>query len=227
MTFHFYFHVERISIVGSDLFLCEDQSCSTYTPYDGDFSCDNSGCIAYPHDILDSEQPTNAYYKIVITFSDKVRESNIFQGDGRFYDIQVEKNYLSVNKNISSYLPTGYGWFFLCIGGFFTILVESIVATIYGKIIKIKEPLFPFVILANIISLPVVWLVLPPLLSYHTPIVWVAGESFAFIFEGAFMTLFGRTSGLTTKQAFILSFFMNAASFLGGALILYWLSRLS
>lgn len=223
MFFHLNFHVENISIIDSKLFLCEDAICNHYAPYTGDFSCNNNECRASPS-IDGSALTYNKYYKIRITFSDKVRESNSFKSDAMQYDIQIEKDNLSINKNISEYIPTPLEVVFFCIAGFFTILLETIVAAIYGKVIK-KEFLPVLAIQANAISLPIVWFVLRPIISDYR-IYSIISELFAVIFEASFMAYFGRKQGFTVKHASILSFLMNGASFLAGVGINYWFSHL-
>ena len=223
--FHFYFNAENISILGGKLLLCSDASCNQYEEYNkGTFDCTKNNCIALPNtDELFVENFAD-YEKIIIFFTDKTRESNVFpfQGKVECYDVQVEKDKLIVaesNPPLSSFVePT-------CFTGavFLTILVETIIAAIYIKIIKIQKSFLLLVVLANIISLPIVWFVFRQIIN-NDAVYWIVSEIFAVTFEAAFMFLFGRKYGIGIKHASILSLVMNTASFLSGLVIVYGLS---
>ena len=109
-------------------------------------------------------QTSTDYYKIVITFKDKVRTSNVFtyRGGAGDYTVQVEKDSLIVRERES---PLVILLSLCCFSGIgsITILVEVIVSAIYRKIAGLNAniSLFLLVVLANLLSLPIVYLVLP------------------------------------------------------------------
>ena len=223
--FHFYFNGENIAILGGKLFLCSDASCNQYKEYNkGTFNCIQNNCIAIPNTDEFFVENFADYDKIIISFTDKTRESNVFpfQGKVECYDVQVGKDKLIVtesNPPLSSFIdPT-------CFTGaaFLTILIETIIAAIYIKVIKIQKSFLLLVVLANIFSLPIVWFVFRQIIN-NDGVYWIVSEVFAVTFEAVFMFLFGRKYGIGIKHASILSLVMNTASFLSGLVIVYGLS---
>jgi hypothetical protein len=225
IDFHFYFNGKNISILGGKLLLCSDESCHQYEEYNkGTFDCMQNNCIAIPNFDEFFVNNFGDYNKIIISFTDKTRESNVFpfQGKVECYDVQVEKDKLIVSESnppLSSFVDPN------CFTGaaFLTIVVETIVAAIYIKIIKIQKSFLLLVVLANIISLPIVWFFFRQIINNNV-VYWIVSEVFAVAFEAAFMFLFGRKYGISAKHASILSLVMNTASFLSGLVIVYGLS---
>ncbi|MGV8171487.1 MAG: hypothetical protein ACP5OA_02215 [Candidatus Woesearchaeota archaeon] len=100
-----------------------------------------------------------------------------------------------------------------------TLTLELIVALIYISITKIPKKIIISVIIANIISLPVVWFIFP--LLKDTFLVILLGELFAFVFEGYCIHFLNKET-LPLKKSFILSTVMNFISLIiGGGFILF------
>lgn len=99
-----------------------------------------------------------------------------------------------------------------------TICLESLVTVFFIRIKKFPARLIISVILANGISLPIVWYVFPLLLS-NSPFLFVLlSELFAVIFE-AYFIFFTNRRWILFKQAFVLSVIMNSVSFAAGVWI--------
>ncbi len=102
-----------------------------------------------------------------------------------------------------------------------TIILELLVAWIYFSITKIKKKVLLSIIYANLISVPIVWILVIFIRFMPTAIfnVLIIAEIFAVVFEAYFIHWLNKKQ-IKIKQAFILSIIMNLASFLLGALIL-------
>jgi len=98
---------------------------------------------------------------------------------------------------------------------FITIILELLVALIFVSIKNIPKKLLVFVLLANVITLPMVWFLFP-LINATGPIVIILSEVFAVSFEAFFFYIFGRQI-ISLKQSMILSVVNNSVSlFIGG-----------
>jgi hypothetical protein len=101
-----------------------------------------------------------------------------------------------------------------------TLVTELLVTFLFIRFSKNKDfsqkqnRILLTVVLVNIISLPVVWFVLP-LIFTDTITYYVVAESFAVLFEGLFIRLLNKNT-FTLKNALILSLIMNLASFFVG-----------
>jgi hypothetical protein len=97
-----------------------------------------------------------------------------------------------------------------------TLLLELLVALLYCYLAKVSRTVLISVLIANLISLPIVWFVFT-LLDEYFLVIFLA-ELFAVVFEAYFIAW----RGLTLRKAFILSILMNAASFvIGGGITLF------
>jgi hypothetical protein len=106
---------------------------------------------------------------------------------------------------------------FLCI---LTIFIELLVSFFYIKLIKKPARILIWVIVANIISLPIVWFLIPWLLGLIFPgvtpvLLIIICELFAIFFEAYFLYITNKTS-LPFKNAIFMSTLMNVSSFLLG-----------
>jgi len=90
-----------------------------------------------------------------------------------------------------------------------TLISEVKIAKLYSK--KIKKPI-SHIVLANIISLPIVWFIIPSWLEIKFLWLLLIVESFAIIFESIFIYYTNRSSGVTFKEAVITSLIINFAS---------------
>ena len=102
-----------------------------------------------------------------------------------------------------------------------TLILELIVALIFLSIAKIRKKLLISVLIANIISLPLVWFIFP--LIGNIILVILLAEIFAFVFEAYFIYSLNKKD-ITLKKSFILSLLMNLASLIIGGFIFYFIS---
>jgi hypothetical protein len=101
-----------------------------------------------------------------------------------------------------------------------TLIIELAAAAIYLARLKLLGGLV-WVLVANLVSLPIVWFVLPSF--YFLPglpllVSIAAAEVFAVMFEAILLYAAMRKRGLTLGHSVTLSLLMNAASFAVGAL---------
>ena len=223
-TYRFVYQTaEPIPIWGGQLLDCGDPACTTSTPIDkrvvAYFLCSTDSC--------NTTSPTGyaQYQKLVIRFADKTRESAPFthrdNGDSRNqFTVTVRENDLLVAEDASVYAfinPFQLVLFFPAL--VFTVAIELLVAAVYLKATqRLNRRILLWIALVNILSVPVVWFVLPLLHSnagLDTTVVIVLSELFAFAFEAGFLYLTNR-SLLSARQVVILSLLMNASSFFLG-----------
>jgi hypothetical protein len=116
---------------------------------------------------------------------------------------------------MNSDIARNFKYFFLAL--FLTIVLESVIA--WERVRKQKNPkrIISCVIIANMISLPIVWFVFP--LLVFAPIAVILGEIFAFAFEGIFIHYTNKDYPLA--KSMLLSLIMNAVSlFIGGMIFI-------
>ena len=214
---------QPIPIWDGQLLDCDDPACTTSTPVDkrvvAFFRCSTESCNA--------TSPTGyaQYQKLVIRFADKTRESAPFphrdNGDSRNeFTVTVRENDLLVAENASVYAfinPFQILLFFPAL--FFTLIVELAVAAVYLKATqRLNRRTLLWIVLVNLLSVPVVWFVLPLLhrsWGLDATVIIVLSELFAFAFEAGFLYLTNRRM-LTARHVVILSLLMNASSFFLG-----------
>jgi hypothetical protein len=97
-----------------------------------------------------------------------------------------------------------------------TLILELLVARIYVSRTKSRGKVLGSVLIANTISLPLVWFVFPLLVT--GPLVILAGEIFAFVFEGYFIH-WRNAEDISLKKSFVLSILMNLTSLILGGFI--------
>jgi hypothetical protein len=83
---------------------------------------------------------------------------------------------------------------------------------------KIPKKILIFVLIANLISLPVVWFIFP-LIKINMALMVLLAEIFAVVFESYFLFLTNKKIGL--KKSFSLSIIMNLVSFLIGGFFVF------
>ncbi|HEY9078316.1 MAG TPA: hypothetical protein VIO61_17400 [Anaerolineaceae bacterium] len=196
------------TLKSAELLLCEDAACKIAKPLEKlgpqNFTCTQTECksIAYGY---------REYMKVVIAFSDKTRESNVFkEGSGRSttYKLTVEADSLKVEQTGGG-LPVcnSAGWLA-------TLVVETMLAALYLGLFHLPRSLVGWVPLASLLTLPFVWFVFPVL---NLPGYASTGlsEGFAFAVEAGFLWLVGRGT-LPVRHAILLSGVVNLVSFLIG-----------
>jgi len=211
MDFEIQYNIAPVSVESAKLMFCEGLDCKASQEVPGPFWCDQNSC-SYRYG-------GNGYYKLVITYSDKTRESNVFQKT-RFnssFTVIVKQDGLQVTENWSGlpYEPGRQIKAFL-IALAITTPIELLVAGIFLKIKK--QPYKTAIIIsANLITLPIIWFVFP-FIRLDGFVVILLGELFALLFETWYIKR--NYENLSYIISFWLSLCMNLASFLIPALLL-------
>jgi hypothetical protein len=230
MDFYFQYQEDTIVAIEGKLLVCTDKNCAINEEFEGNFNCTPNSCAARTY------RPWHEfgeYHKIIITFNDGIRESNVFTKEGldAQYEVKVEKDHLLVKEkiNLGTFSNSGFLVIFLA-SACLTIPVEIIVALIYLWIIKGKKSFLVWVILVNIFSLPIVWFVLPLIWVtlaniFSLPLIqtisfYIIAETFAIVFEAILLALAGYRLKIPMKHVILLSLVMNLASFTIGWLFI-------
>jgi hypothetical protein len=225
MDFSLDYDIVEVGLVEGKLLLCEDEACSSYVEFEGPFDCTAAGCYSYA--LWGEAEEYVEYHKLVLSFEDQVRQSNVFtkQAHSAKYKVVVGPDGLEVTENRLAIFFNIY--MLLCFSGalFLTVTIESVTALVYLLLMKMKLRILVWVVLANLISLSVIWLLFAPMIETMELVFIFIVEVFAVVFETAFLYFFGRKLGLSLLQATFLSLFMNAASFTVGYLGWYLLLR--
>jgi len=95
MDFEIQYNIAPVSVESAKLMLCDDLDCKASQEVLGPFWCDQNSC-SYRYG-------GNTYYKLVITYSDKTRESNVFQKTryNSSFIVIVKQDGLQVTENWS------------------------------------------------------------------------------------------------------------------------------
>jgi hypothetical protein len=159
------------------------------------------------------------YHKLILKFDDKVRESNVFENESfnSSYMVTVFDDKLEV-KDTTAFMKDSSVIAAFIKALLLTLALELMVAFVYLKLARKPLKILFFVILANLITLPIVWFLFPMIMNSWAILV---GEIFAFVTEALFLMLTCR-KWFKPSGAFLLSFMMNVMSLLigGFALIL-------
>jgi len=99
-----------------------------------------------------------------------------------------------------------------------TIILELLVSLIFLSARKLPKKILVYVLLANIISLPIIWFLFP-LMRLSSLVVGVISEIFAVLFETYFIYLLNKQI-ISLKQSFTLNILNNLVSlFVGGLFV--------
>ena len=214
MKFKFVYEIPPVSILDGQQIECEDVACKNAQPLAAlgpqRFSCEANECssMAYGY---------RPYHKLIIKFNDRERESSVFEQKGfnGEYVVTVREQSLSVRQTfdpVGSLNPLLLFAFLPAL--ILTLVIELIVAAIYLTIRRISKRILIWVLVANILSLPLVWFLFP-LLQLDAVTTILLAEIFAVVFEAALLAVTNRRI-LPFRQAAVLSVLMNAASALIG-----------
>ena len=224
MDFTIQFEIDEVELVEGKLLLCDDASCQTYIEFKGPFHCTANTCSSYA--LWGEAEEYVEYHRLVLTFADRIRESNVFtkQSHGARYRVLVRSDQVEVYEDRLAAMFTPY--MILCFTGafLFTASIEAGVALLYLRLTKGKLQMLVWVILSNLISLSLIWMLIAPLSEMGEVAFLILAESFAFVFEGGFLYLTGRRYGLNLRQAVIISLLVNLTSFSAGYLGWFLLS---
>lgn len=209
--FEFEYQIAPVDIVEGQLLECEDETCETGKPLEElgpqHFECEGQICSSIAYGYAD-------YLKLVITFTDRQRESNVFT-KGAFaaaFKVVVLESSLQVEE-----VRKGIGVGGCCSGLAATIALEIVVAMAYVSVFHLPKAALGWVPLASVLTLPVVWFVFPQL---KLAAGWTVGlsEGFAVLFEAGLVHLATRRR-IGLRHAAALSLAMNGVSFLLGLLL--------
>lgn len=211
MDFEFEFQGEKQAILGGELLECEKEDCSDGEPLrqvgPQHFTCTETECnsTAYGY---------KPYHKLVIQFSDRTRQSNVFtkRGSSASFKVTVRPDDLWVEEVTSPLDPLG------CFNGALgTLAVEVLVAGLYLGLFQLPRFLAGWAAVGSMLTLPFVWLFFP-LLPLAPVLSTGLGEGFAVLAEaGLFYLAAGRR--LSFLQVLLLSLVTNSASFLLGVVL--------
>jgi len=97
-----------------------------------------------------------------------------------------------------------------------TVAVEVIIATFFLLIAKTPLKVLRFVIIGNLFTIPLMWLLIPLLFN---PVFIFAGLLIAFVLEAFFIHRMCKEH-ISLRLAFLFSFVLNVSGFVIGGLIL-------
>jgi hypothetical protein len=210
MEFAFEYEIDPVSIVAGQLIECEDEACETGDPLESlgpqHFTCTESTCSSLAYGYA-------PYHKLVIEFTDRTRESNVFTKEAftAAFKVTVSESALLVEEVQSGPLRG------CCSGLLLTLVLETLVASVYLSVFHLPRVVLGWVPLSSVLTLPVVWFVFPQLAAPAGLVLGLA-EGFAVLFEAGLIYLAVRRT-VPLKHVAALSLVMNAASFLVGLLL--------
>lgn len=225
MDFSMRFETEDVELLDGQLLLCNDEECESFVVFMGPFWCTMDSCTSYA--LWGEAEEYVEHHKLVLTFQDQVRESNVFTKQAHIakYKVLVKADSLEVSENRLASMFTPY--LLLCFTGalFLTVLLEAGAAYIYLRLNKLRLQTLMLVALANFISLSLIWFLFASISNFNEVVFILLAETFAVIFEAGFLFFTGRKFGLNQWHSVLLSLFMNLASFSVGYLGWFLLSR--
>lgn len=201
-----------VGITSGWLYQCNDSGCATVAGDPMNVTCETwNPCETYYH-------PYTDYQKLALRFSDgTVRESGVFNFTyPGSYDVFVNDNggiavaRRQVMDENNSYLNVLMIAFYAIFAMAITIAAELLIAGAYVCIAKKPWWVMIAVVAANIVSVPLVWIV-SIVLTDQWPMVIIAMEAFAIVFEAFLIHLLNKKR-MPLKDAFILSAAMNLGS---------------
>jgi hypothetical protein len=211
-SFSFVYKITKVDIVRGQLFQCDDPACQAGKPLEKlgpqNFGCRNDSCesLAYGY---------SKYQKLVITFADGVRVSNIFTKSAfnAEYTVTVLQDSLQVEETSAA---DSRG---CCPSLGLTLVLETLLASIYLSVFHLPRLILGWVPVASLITLPFVWAVFP-WLGLNDWLITGLAETFAVLVETAFIYIIASRA-ISLRHAVALSLAMNAFSFLVGQYIAF------
>jgi len=221
--FDFRYEISPVPIVSGQLIECQDPKCavgrplSNFGPVRG-FRCSETMCASQAYFY-------RPYHQLRIEFSDKTRNSNVFEKRGftDFFLVTVTDSALLVESAASAEHPfaerlrTGFFVDALLL----TWVVEGLIAFVYLSRLGVPRKRLLFCMpLASVLTLAPIWFVFPRL-PLSDALVVIVSEVFAVAFESLFVYLIGRRT-LSFRRAAWLGLLMNTGSLLVGLAFLQW-----
>jgi len=206
-SFTFEYQIPKVDIVSGQLYQCDNPDCQAGKPLiEGgpqNFTClvDSCQSLAYGY---------SKYQKLVITFTDGVRVSNVFTKSAfnAKYTVTVQQDSLQVKET------SGLADRACCPSLGLTLVLETLLASIYLSVFHLPRSVLGWVPVASLITLPFVWAVFP-WLGLNDWLTTGLSESFAVLVEGAFIYVI-TSRAISLRHVVALSLAMNAFSFLVG-----------
>ncbi len=214
MHFTFEYEIDHVDILSGEQIECDDETCANGTPLEElgpqGFSCNDGGCSSLAYGYAD-------FHKLVIVFSDRTRESNVFEKKSfsASYTVTVTENALIVKENES--LGNLFKNCMCCPGFLSTVVLETLAASIYLAAFHLPRTALGFVPLASLVTLPLVWFAFP-LLQVGSGWVTALSESIAVVSE-IVLLYFAAFRQIGLKHVVLLCIIMNAISFCAGLLL--------
>jgi len=210
MDFSFSYEIAQTPIISGQLLECSDETCDDATPLTEigpqRFTCTEYECHSIAYGYAD-------YFKLVIQFEDRTRESNVFtkKAFNASYTVTVMEDTLEVKEKFK------IGSCCNSLGLWLTLVIETLVASLYMAAFHLPRAFVGWVPLASLVTLPVVWGGFP-LLPLPDPAITGISEVFAVVVEAVLLYFF-TFRRIPLHQAFFLSLVMNVISFAIGLLI--------
>nr|QNO47205.1 hypothetical protein ADAEDOLL_00011 [Methanosarcinales archaeon ANME-2c ERB4]QNO47248.1 hypothetical protein FPGOGKGP_00007 [Methanosarcinales archaeon ANME-2c ERB4] len=201
---------EPVTIIDSRLIRCEDEQCINEIELRRleRIRCAQNECRARTF--------SGGYNRIIINFSDRERQSNVFKVSkyGAVFDVHVTDSELIVEDiTVAFYTMPGFALFFIL-----NILVELMIALIFIAVLDKQMKVVAAVLIANIVSFPALWQLLASGVEFLLLL-----EALIVLFEGVVIYYFMKKV-IPIYQLSILSLIMNLCSFISGNLLVYVLN---
>ena len=220
MDFKIEYEIDPGPITEARLLSCEDIQCLGKKEFTGYFNCWNSSrCGSY---VLPNKGGYSEYQRLVISFEDKQRESNVFMRKEfrATYLVNVRGDDLQVKEILTRTILDCLAAVAVFI---FNLLVEIPVADLVFRRFTIQRSI-TWIIVANAVSLFTFVFIVETLL-WHTDVKFAFNsyilvlEMYAFFLEALIIYLGNRKKGLTFNKAMTMSVVTNISSFLFGLLL--------
>ena len=214
MRFTFEYQIDPVEILDGQQIECDDEACLNGEPLEElgpqRFTCSQGECSSLAYGYSD-------YHKLVIRFSDRTRESNVFTKNAfsAHYRVTVTEDALIVDEKFR--LGSLFSNCMCCSGLLTTLGIETVIASLFLVAFQLPRTVLGFVPLASLVTLPLVWFAFPLL---PLPAGWViaASEITAILLE-AVLIFFAAARRIPFRRLLLLSLVMNAASFGLGLLL--------
>lgn len=209
---------EGIALIGGEQAECQDAECKDSQPL-GEAGPQRFFCITQDKQCFSRAYGYAPYHKLSLQFSDKTRESNVFQSltfDASF-SVNVTEGGVVVEQKKTE--VAGKDLFTPFFGAaLITIVIELLVALLIFLIFKApkKKRLLFAILSGNFITLPFVWFAFP--LIQPAPLAIILAEIFAVVFEAWWIWMIGKKQ-FSFPKSLLLSVALNMLSVIGGEII--------
>ncbi len=221
MDFNFIFKISPpVNVIDGQQIVCQDKEChSSQVLMDSGpagFRCQNNHChsIAYGYN--------GEYNKLILRFSDKTRESNIFKNEAfsSIYDVTVDSDKLTVIGRTPFFQKNDIAGFIRSF--FLTLIVELIAGLIFLINSRLPKRILTAIFLGNCVTLPLIWFVMPKLFGFlyqdFSIIATIISEAIVIIIE-TFVIFLIFKKHINWRAALKLSLTINIISWLVGGAI--------